>query len=311
MEDKKWYEDYKQVRTPDKERISKIVTDKRGVERKAADYAAAVDITPAMMSRIINGNYAKPLTVDVLVKLSEGNDEVLRDLLSANGMISPEEQNRRIGRDKMRERRMQFMDRERSMQNTVFSELFSKGVPMKRISSRTFLQGSNAQQSSSKFFRQSFLTRYAVEMQGEKPYEWYFILNPSILDEEDLQNNEYLQRELDWNRHRMIERYSVIFLQDAWEPETLKDKKISFVFAERKFYESFVDLMQEAKLHNRMSAILVDLDADKVVDETSLVCTDFQDMSSPFSMPVIEEDAYVGEGGQLFFFFDDNKEDNE
>ena len=312
MEDKKWYETYIQVRTPEKERISRILTEKKGVERKAADYAAAVDITPAMMSRIINGNYAKPLAIDVLVKLAEGDDEVLKALLSANGMLSPEEQVRRYGRDRMRDRHMQMMDRERSMQNTVFSELFSKGVPMKRIPINSYMHGAGNSEEASKFFQLRIPTRFGIEMQGDDPYEWYFIINPSTFDDDDINDPAKIEEELMWNARRMIDRFAVIFLRDAWEPESLRDKKISFVFAEPKIYETFLSIMKDAKLHNRMSAVLVDFEADKVQEETSLVCSDFQDMSSPFSAePVDSENNEEKNGFYYFFFDDDKKEGNE
>jgi hypothetical protein len=116
---------------------------------------------------------------------------------------------------------------------------------------------------------------------------------------------------IDYYVHRIIERYSYLFLQDAWEPESLCEKKVSFVFCERVFYDRFIECMSEAKLHNRMSAILIDIETEKVVEELSIVCSDFQDMDSPFSQPVIIDEPEDHRGSFFFFFDDDKKGDNE
>lgn len=306
MDEQKWYEKYKQARTPDKERISKIVTDKKGAERSAAEYATAIDITAPMLSRIMRGNYAKPLTVDVLAKLSEGDDEVLRMLLRANGMISPEEQDRRQSRDVWQDRRYRFMDRERSMQTTIFSELFSREVTMKRISMHGFSHNMNNEANSSSLFNKIY-TRTAIEVLGDQNYEWYFLLVPSIYEEGDGEDD--IRRVCGIT----VERFSGLFLQDAWEPESLKNKKFSIVFAHKEYFYAFLDAMHHNKLNNCFTAILLDLNNGIVENEVSLVSKEKNKYESPFKLPTIDSNVEDGKGGFYFFFDfdDDKKEDNE
>lgn len=299
MKDEKWYEDYKQVRTPDKERISKIVLKIKGADRTAADLAESTGLTPAMVSRIMNGKYAKPLTLDVLIKLAGEDVETMKELLSANGMISPEQQEKRNQRDVWAVRRNNMMERERNIVSIISNELFERGVLMRKLP--TFLGGMRREETEAKLFTRRIPARFAVEMlDTNKPYKWYFTIISSTFDEGDTEEDIIRCIQM------VVDRYSTIFLQDAWEPQTLKGTKISFTFCEKVYYDRFVEVMQDAKLHNRMSAVLVDIEEGKVMEEKSLVCSDFQDMSSPFSMPVIEEDTNENRGRQLFFFFDDD-----
>jgi hypothetical protein len=298
MSEKKWYEEYTQERTPDKERISKIVQELKGPERTAAEYAEAVNLTPAMMSRIINGKYAKPLTVDVLVKLTGEDRENLERLLSANGMMSPEMKAHRQGADPWRERRNAVMIRERNMISIISNELFQRGIPIRKIPRFSSISESIP---SGKFFDGRIRGDLAVEMTDTKgPYEWFFMICPGVFDTEEA-TDVNAEMQIDYYVRRIIERNSYL----------LHHKKISFVFCERVFFDKFIERMAGAKLHNRMSAILIDIDAEKVVEETSIVCSEFQDMGSPFSQPVIIDEPEYHRGEFFFFFDEDKKGDNE
>ena len=295
-------ENFVQVRTPDKERIARITKGLIGENRTAAEFAQAVGLSPSMVSRIINGKYQKPLTEDILVKLvsdcSEEQDEKLESLIVANGMISKEQQERRHGPDRYRARITEMRDREISIQNIVTSELFARGVTVRKISRFDY----SGKLQDSKFFSRAVPYSLVMAMvDAEEPYEWGFVIAPQVFDVDET------ERDRRFIFQRMIERYSYLFLMDAWEPESLSNKKTSFVFVDRILFDMFVDIMQDAKLHNRMSAILVDIEKGEVLEEKSLVCSDFQDMDSPFSTPVIKDEPE--DRDNFFFFFDpDNKE---
>lgn len=295
-------ENFVQVRTPDKERIARITKGLIGENRTAAEFAQAVGLSPSMVSRIINGKYQKPLTEDILVKLvsdcSEEQEERLQLLIRANGMMSKEQQERRYGPDRFHSRMSEVRDREISIQNIVTSELFARGVTVRKISRFDY----SRKLQDSKFFSKAVPYSLVMAMvDAEEPYEWGFVIAPQVFDEDET------ERDRRFVFQRMIERYSYLFLMDAWEPESLADKKTSFVFVDRILFDMFVDIMQDAKLHNRMSAILVDIEKGEVLEEKSLVCSDFQDMDSPFSTPVIKDEPE--DRDNFFFFFDpDNKE---
>lgn len=295
-------ENFVQVRTPDKERIARITKGLIGENRTAAEFAQAVGLSPSMVSRIINGKYQKPLTEDILVKLvydcSEEQNEKLEHLIAANGMISKEQQERRSGPDGYHSRMYESRDREISIQNIITSELFARGIAVRKIPRFGY---SDRLQNSKFFFRSVPYSLVIAMVDAEEPYEWGFIIVPRIFDADET------ERDRRFMYQRMIERYSYLFLMDAWEPNFLANKKTSFVFVDQTLFDMYVDTMQDAKLHNRMSAILVDIEKGEVVKEKSLVCSDFQDMDSPFNTPVIKDEPE--DRDNFFFFFDpDNKE---
>lgn len=295
-------ENFVQVRTPDKERVARITKGLIGENRTAAEFAQAVGLSPSMVSRIINGKYQKPLTEDILVKLVsdclDEQNEKLESLIVANGMISKERQERRYGPDRYHSRMYESRDREISIQNIITSELFARGIAVRKISRF----GYSDRLQDSKFFSRTVPYSLVIAMvDAEEPYEWGFIIVPRIFDADET------ERDRRFVYQRMIERYSYLFLMDAWEPKFLANKKTSFVFVDQILFEMFVDTMQDAKLHNRMSAILIDIEKGEVLKDKSLVCSDFQDMDSPFSTPIIKDEPE--DGDNFFFFFDpDNKE---
>lgn len=294
-------ENFVQVRTPDKERIARITKGLIGENRTAAEFAQAVSLSPSMVSRIINGKYQKPLTEDILIKLvsdcSEEQENKLQMLIRANGMISKEQQERRFGSNGHYSMMSEAHDREISIQNIITSELFARGIAVRKVPRF----GYRNVIVRSKFFRNPMFFDLKVEMvDTERPYEWNFAIYAMQVDAKDEMRKASIFQ-------RMIERYSYLFLMDAWEPQLLTDIKTSFVFCDNEIFDMFVDTMQDAKLHNRMSAILVDIEKGEVLEERSLVCSDFQDMDSPFSTPIIKDEPE--DGDNFFFFFDpDNKE---
>lgn len=293
-----------QVRTPDKQRIARITKRLIGENRTGAEFAQTVGLSPSMVSRIINGKYQKPLTEDILIKLvsdcSEEQEDNLQALIRANGMISKEQQERRYGPDRIHSRMSEMHDREISIQNIVTSELFARGVTVRKIPRFDYSE----RLQDSKFFSRAVPYSLVIAMvDAEEPYEWGFIIAPQIFDADDT------ERDRRFVFQRMIERYSYLFLMDAWEPKSLANKKTSFVFLDQGLFDMFIDIMQDAKLHNRMSAILVDIEKGEVMKEKSLVCSDFQSMDSPFSTPIINDEPEDRDKYNYFFFFDpDNKE---
>ena len=296
-------ENFVQVRTPDKQRIARITKRLIGENRTGAEFAQAVGLSPSMVSRIINGKYQKPLTEDILIKLvsdcSEEQSDNLQMLIRANGMISKEQQERRYGSDGHFSIISETHDREISIQNIITSELFARGIAVRKVPRF----GYRNETVSSKFFRNPMFYDLKVEMVDiVRPYEWNFAICAMRVDEK----NETRKISM---FQRMIERYSYLFLMDAWEPQLLANTKTSFVFCDSEIFDMFVDTMQDAKLHNRMSAILVDIEKGEVVKEKTLICSDFQEVDSPFNTPIIEDEPEDKDKYNYFFFFDpDNNE---
>ena len=212
-------ENFVQVRTPDKQRIARITKKLIGENRTGAEFAQAVGLSPSMVSRIINGKYQKPLTEDILIKLvsdcSEEQDDNLQMLIRANGMISKEQQERRYGPDGHFSIMSEAHDREISVQNIITSELFARGIAVRKVPRLGYRNIT----VSSKFFRSPMFYDLKVEMvDTARPYEWNFAIYAMRVDEKNETRKVNMFQ-------RMIERYSYLFLMDAWEPQLLADTK--------------------------------------------------------------------------------------
>ena len=290
-------EDYVQGRQPIKQMMTEAVNAMKGADRSMADFAAATGLSTSMLSRIVNGNYSKPIAVDILQKIAACKAKEcpldLEDLLEANGMMTKEQAARRS----MMERRHQLMAerqrRRRDMRDIITDELFARGIAIKKLG-----VPDRSEISPSKVFDGARVCDLAITLPDEKEYiEWGFSMLSSFRDEDDTERDDafYIKRTID--------NYAVVFLQDAWEPENSKHNKFSFGFVDETYFNMFIDALQIAKFNNRMSAILIDIDERKVVKEHIFPCCNFPDAESYFDMPVHQEEAQgKGDFRQMTFF---------
>lgn len=298
-------EDYVQVRAPIKSMMTEIVNAMKGADRSMADFASATGVSTSMLSRIVNGNYAKPISTEILQKIASCvADDCpldLEDLLEANGMMTKEEASHVSAMERRHQRMMEQQKRRRDMREIVTDELFARGIAIKKLG-----MPERSEIPYSRLFRGARICDLAITLPDEEYIEWGFSMLSVIREEGDTERDDafYLRR--------IIDNYAVIFLQDAWEPENSKHNKFSFGFADETYFNMFVDALQVAKFNNRMSAILIDIDEQKVVKEYNFPCSNFPETKSIFDMPVhTEEDRRKGDFRQMTFFDGFNGEDDE
>ena len=82
---------YKQIRTPDYARLASLVSQAKGPDRTMAQFAETTGIGASTLSRLVNLNIKKPLSMETIIKIYEGRanaeDEYLLEALArANGM---------------------------------------------------------------------------------------------------------------------------------------------------------------------------------------------------------------------------------
>lgn len=291
-------EDYVQGRQPIKRMMTEAVNAMKGAERSMADFAAATGLSTSMLSRIVNGNYSKPIAIDILQKIAACKAKEcpldLEDLLEANGMMTKEQAERRS----MMERRHQLMAerqrRRRDMKEVITDELFARGIAIKKLG-----VPDRSEISPSKVFNGVRVCDLAITLPDEKEYiEWGFSMLSSYRDEDDTERDDgfYIKRAID--------NYAVIFLQDAWEPENSKHNKFSFGFVDENYFNMFIDALQIAKFNNRISAILIDIDARRVVKEHNFPCSNFPEAESLFDLPAHYEEEHRKRDFRQMTFFD-------
>lgn len=299
-------EDYVQVRAPIKQMMTEIVNAMKGSDRSMADFAAATGVSTSMLSRIVNGNYSKPISTDILQKIATCVAEEcpldLEDLLEANGMMTKEEASRVSTMERRRQRMIEQQKRRRDMRDIITDELFARGIAIKKLGVPDRLEIQH-----SKLFAGARACDMAITLPDQEYMEWGFSMLSVIRDSDDTERDDafYIRR--------IIDNYAVIFLQDAWEPENSKFNKFSFGFADETYFNMFIDALQVAKLHNRMSAILINVNTRKVVKEYNFPCENFGETESLFALPVHQEEEHgKGDFRQMTFFGDFiNGEDSE
>lgn len=296
-------EDYVQARPPIKSMVTEAINAMKGADRSMADFAIATGLSTSMLSRIVNGNYSKPIATNILQKIVACKSKEcpldLEDLLEANGMMTKERASRRSAMDHRRQLFAERQRRRRDMREVITDELFARGIAIKKLG---LPNGSEI--TPSKVFSGTRVCDLAITLPDEKEYiEWGFSMLSSYRDEDDTEGDDafYIKRAID--------NYAVIFLQDAWEPENSKYNKFSFGFVDESYYNMFIDALQIAKFNNRISAILIDIDARKVVREYNFLCCNFPKTESYFDIPVHqEEERGKGDFRQMAFFDGFNEE---
>lgn len=87
-----------------------------------------------------------------------------------------------------------------------------------------------------------------------------------------------------------INRIASVLASDNMESDLYESEKYSFVFIDRKLYEAFLKKMNdhEYRTNGLMTAILIDIEAKRVIEETQLKRYDEEEQGSFFNKPVLE-----------------------
>ncbi|MBR4781946.1 MAG: helix-turn-helix transcriptional regulator [Lachnospiraceae bacterium] len=289
--------DYVQVKPPIKPMITEVVNAMKGADRSMAVFAHSTGISTAMLSRIVNGNYSKPISVDILQRIAscsiDGCPVDLEDLLKANGMVPREVASRMSIAERRHQKALEQIRRRREMREIVLDELFAREIAIKKIGSL-----GEADSTYSELFRGVRTCDLAIRLPDRDNMEWGFSMLSAVKEGGDTESNEtsYI--------NRIIEYYAIIFLEDAWKPENTKSIKFTFGFADNYFYNRFIDALKIAKFNNRISALLINVKAKKVIEEYNFPCSNYDDIEKVFDLPTHHEKEVEREDYRQLSFFD-------
>lgn len=259
---------------PDKEKLAKLVNTAKGSERTMAEFAKEAGINPSMMSRFVNGNFTKPISIEILDAIVANSAEEcsygLEDFLEANGMtrvIDRNVQERTVARIRT------MREQEEGMRRTITMALFERGVEFRK-------RGTDGKRKVSSFFKnQKDAGMSIIYRNRDKEIEWRMYMVPTM--ETSGRNSGSVEKMV----QQWVEFYAIIFLQDAWEPEDLDGVRISFVFSDLKYFEQFIKVMKESRIGSYMTAILTDLVNASVLEERPLRDEWVDEICSPFMTP--------------------------
>lgn len=249
--------EYVQTHTPDIMRLGELVIAAKGPNRTMAQFAKECNVGPSTLSRIANGKIRNPLTEDVIRAIYEHRDKdskiSLNEFMRANGFRPKIDQDQRNGINGSYEsRREEAFNRERKMKNAIVEALIDRNIPI--INGMGSTRGGKIE---SPYGMTAFFD-YSFYIEDEKPQIWCF-----------QGFKAKFEREMDFifYKRRMDELASKVFLIDAWSPEILENIKYSFVFCEPRLYEFMLEKYKGAPIKSAMSAILIDVDNETIVEE--------------------------------------------
>lgn len=275
---------YVQVHTPDKVEIAHLLNRAKGVKRTMAQFAAECQISASTLSRVLNGKIAKPLSLDMIQKIynsraAKEDEFLLEHLIRANGMRKKEDHERSLSKFSMYARRNMFISKEISMKNIIVAELFDRNVPVVNANRFALMMDSNT--TASIIFPGKIgdmALTFNADSSNMEVWAFYWFPQEPELDGERKILAKHIVR-------RAIEQVSNLFLVDAWQPEVIKGLKTSFVFLNAEVFDGFLTALRDAKLNTEMSAVLLDVDSNSVIEERWLPGSKSANGQSIFCIP--------------------------
>ncbi len=270
--------EYVEAYVPDKMQLAAYVNLAKGPERTMAQFANACGVSASTLSRIVNHKITKPLSVELvqaIVKNASDKERVdYESVMRANGMLPKDRQEKRnpAGNHFMEppESRMELGAK---VENTIMQELYARGHMLQFFPCLPF-----DELSKSRFGLIQY-SAFAIRIQGYEPRYWNFVVISKRFRSDD---EEQLRREKKMFIRMTMDRYAALFLQDAWEPESLKDIKTTFVCVDSEAFALLKDLLGHARVNTYMSIILVDTEKQEVVTEFSIPRKDGKELKSIF-----------------------------
>jgi len=299
---------YQQLRTPDYAALANSVNRAKGPNRTMAQFAEDTGISASTLSRIVNMNIKKPLSIDMIIKIFEQranpDDEYLLELLTrANGLVRKELAEKMKVKASVSARRNAEINRELMMKNAIIAGVVACGMPIGRVLNTPMLHPDDRHP-----LMPSRAGDFVLEFQEDSiisgTNQWSFFLFGMICDDEETERPRSSRFYLNW----VFEKLNPWFVVDAWEPERLKGMKLSFAFVDSKLFDDFREAVQNAKLHTEMTILLLDQTNYSVLTEV-WIPGEYRQMTN---ISVFQVPAPCCDGDDEYDdYMDDETEENE
>ena len=258
--DKKILE-YVQAYVPDYEDLAILVTMAKGPDRSMAEFARKCKVKgPSTFSRIVNQLIDKPLSDELLMAIAENAanpQEVTLDMLmSANGKILKSLMNGGTPANDDRKLFKTQTEKIKVIRDILTDHYLDIGYP---VTIHPDLKLSDEYPSSR--YGLNLPSDFALEVKGLGPKLWNFAVDFTDLSAVPYKSSRYDITSL---MTETMNRYSSLFLRDAWEPESLKGFKNTIIFTEEKAYAMFRVLLKDVKTNTPISAMYVNSDVKKI-----------------------------------------------
>lgn len=284
---------YIQIKSPDGNALRELIGKVKG-DRSMAKFADDIKlespntkVSAPTLSRAMNwvdGN--SPVSVDLITaiaKVAGDTGVTLEQLIEANGMRSQETDSDLEKQSFRFRRRIIDNNTERNVKMMLQNEIAIRNYHFQQLSEFAnwkHLYGYRMQKD--RVFPRNYTFGFSVS--GMSPCSiWKFALNPQMLVNAD-------QFDAEGYVGNFINKVGSVFASDSFESELYENEKYSFVFIDRVLYNLFLDRINKHGLlvNGFMTAILVDLDKGRVVEETQFKRYDGAEAVSFFKEPVTQ-----------------------
>lgn len=307
---------YVQYKAPDQEALRDQINKARG-EQTMAKFAETIKynspnikVSASTLSRVCNWNSSTPVSIDLIRAIAAVADKdsgvTLESLAQANGMRTEEEEVEVSKRfDVMNRRRQRIAEVEKECRDIIQDEIMNRGYVVRKL--RILRPLNEYSVLADRAFPRKADFGYSVS--GMAPCNtWKFAVCPMELSENtaDGSYRAYVKQ--------CLSIYASVFASDSFEPEMWEGEKYSFIFVDEKLYHFFLDTLEkyDIKVNGVMTAILIEMEKHRVVDEIQLKRYDGEQAPKFFNMPLIqsEEDNIQMEDEYEEMHFDLDEEDD-
>lgn len=269
-----------QVAVPDAEEVAKLVQKAKGDDRTLKEFSDEVGISAPTLSRIMNGKFTKPLSLDTIVSIVSHSDsytlKTMFELARANGYMSKAEQaSMRYHSKFINARNELYAQIKRGMLTIIIAELVQRGMTNDK---RLFDSEPDGLPTATDSMIHYDFAMNAVTSAGD--YKWAFFTFPQSVKDFDFESGS--AKKIVQN---LLKELSPVLLTDTWEPDLYKDYRMTFCFVDKEMYEEFIRILNRGKFNADLSTVLLDFDSHSVVEETLFSCK--VQRTSPFSVPKV------------------------
>ena len=267
---------YNRSRLPDKEKLSELLLKGKGEGRSMAEYAIACDSSPATFSRILRKSIQRPLSEELIRKIVDNAAEHclnMDDLMQANGML--------VLRAVRRPKENKVVSRQGAsnmlplIRSIVHDELYQHDLipmfmPALPLQNEEFFPASRFGLGLETLAEESIV----LHMHRVDPPFWMLV--PDMGETQDVQeassakdkNGAKDAAEQTGLLKGVMKQIGPFFLKDHWEPDTLKNLKVTFVFTKRERYEVVRKALTDGqvKVNGCFSLVLMSTSDKCIVD---------------------------------------------
>lgn len=275
-----------------REQINKVKGD-RSMTMFADDIKRSspnVKVSAPTISRACNWSGGKPVSIELLEAIALIADKdsgvTLETLVAANGMRSKDEDSLLSKRDTAARRRETAMEIDRSAVMIIQNEITCRGYAVRKLSglySGYSLHGYMYQRD--RVFPRNY--NFGFSVSGMSPCNtWKFGLCPTRLSEDSNENA------IEAHVGNFINKIASVFASDSFESDLYETEKYSFMFVDKKIYDAFLKRISDHDMmvNGLMTAILIDIENYRVLEENQLKRYDGAEASSFFKEPILQDE---------------------